>query len=686
MRVRRDVLLSLCGALAVGCGSGGAKSDSGSGSGAKAGQVQEGGTAGGGGGSVDAGGDVPAEAASNGPDDGGAPADAVMDAPHVSGVVSDAGSSLDGGAGADPLAPGFCEGRWCWSNPLPQGNFITDIWAHAPNDVWASGQGNTILHWDGANWRRVSLGASPLRRFTSLWGTPDGVHQYVVGYRGGLYSTSDPVSPWVLLHNDGQSWRDEWPATAPKTSGPSAVSGTAPDDIWVVGDSGLTLHGDGQQFTVLPSSINDGLVSVTAIGRKDVWAGAYDNAMFHFDGQSWTPFTIPYRNIGVTAIWSAGSDVWASASDALLHWSGSAWATVPGVSLNLGTLESRGSGTGPRDIWVADRYQAHHFDGDHWLDLYFGGDSGFVQPAVRAIGPNDAWLGGFAGQLLHFDGQAFSKFSAGPLSGNLAVVGTSGAADVLVTGSALLQHSASGWTQLQQPGLADFVSTGPSDVWGFTTAGELFHWDGHAWSSLGNKIPAAPPTLLVTAVAGTGPGDLWAFNHESQVFHYDGQTGTKQVVSPSLFIEDAWAQGPNDVWVVGGGSLGDNAAIDHFTMATGWQAATVPAMRTLRGVWGSSPSDIWVVGSGGGLAHFDGGTWQAVAAPTLAKGVDLYAVAGRSSKDVWVVGQFGFAMHWDGTSWEAVDTGCGEDLAGVWVSPAGDAWAVGAGGAILHFR
>jgi hypothetical protein len=681
---------------AGGCGAGTGKADAGADAGEKDGSVQGGGRDG----SGEAGADAPTEK----------PIDALVDAPGDSPLDSTLDSSRDSSADSatystyvsgsqDPSAPGFCEGRWCWSNPLPQGNVITGFWARGPNDVWASGEGNTLLRWDGVSWRRVpvEVGNGAGRRLVGVWGTPDGVHHYAVGndVPFGTGIPGIPVGAPVLLHHDGQAWHDEWPATLGSSALPTAVSGTAADDVWVVGQGPLILHGDGHSFTSQPSAnVAVGLTSVTAIGPSDVWATGGQSDSFHFDGKYWVDDYAPFGYNGIGSIWAVGADVWASASGlgfppvqvsgALLQWNGAGWAVVPGSTFSnpMGSPggPTRGSGTGPRDVWLADAVAAHHFDGDRWTDFSPVPNPTVTTLSVRAVAPGDAWLGG-SGGLFHFDGHGLSPLSQGARSANIAVVGTDGAADAFVTGAALLQHSASGWTQASQPALADFVSTGPRDVWGFTPAGELFHWDGQSWSSLGN-----PVGTTVVAVAGSGPDDLWAFTGGPTACHYDGQKCTLEV-APLSSISDAWAAGPGDVWVAGEISNGDiTAGIAHFTTAGGWQvAATPPKTYQLRAIWGSSTSDIWAAGVFGSLVHFVGGTWQTVAAP-VSQTVSFGAVGGSSSKDVWVVGQFGVAMHWDGATLQVVDTGCGEDLSGVWVGPQGDAWAVGAAGAILHFH
>ncbi len=37
---------------------------------------------------------------------------------------------------------------WTWQNPLPQGNSLRDVWGSSGSDVFAVGDGGTILHYD----------------------------------------------------------------------------------------------------------------------------------------------------------------------------------------------------------------------------------------------------------------------------------------------------------------------------------------------------------------------------------------------------------------------------------------------------------------------------------------------------------------------------------------------------------
>ncbi|MFO0580102.1 MAG: hypothetical protein U1A78_39515 [Polyangia bacterium] len=63
----------------------------------------------------------------------------------------------------------FCtDPRWCWDNPLPQGNHLRKVWGTAANNLWAIGDLGTILHWDGTAWTQSQ---SPVQSYLyGIWG------------------------------------------------------------------------------------------------------------------------------------------------------------------------------------------------------------------------------------------------------------------------------------------------------------------------------------------------------------------------------------------------------------------------------------------------------------------------------------------------------------------------------------
>lgn len=84
-----------------------------------------------------------------------------------------------------------------------------------------------------------------------------------------------------------------------------------------------------------------------------------------------------------------------------MRWDGSTW-TRP----DIGDVKTMFSGMihfGPNDIWVAG-YDGHmlHWDGHTWTDSNIGGDEYILSLAGRA--PNDIWGVGIGGRIVHYNG------------------------------------------------------------------------------------------------------------------------------------------------------------------------------------------------------------------------------------------------------------------------------------------
>jgi photosystem II stability/assembly factor-like uncharacterized protein len=116
-------------------------------------------------------------------------------------------------------------------NWIPQASSTTQslkaIWGSSSNDVYAVGDGGTIVHSTdgGQNWAKVSSGTT--RDLKSVWGTgPNDV--YAVGTSG------------TLLHYDGISWLKLNGRTLTTFSGIWGQSST----FFVVGDDGTIYRHD----------------------------------------------------------------------------------------------------------------------------------------------------------------------------------------------------------------------------------------------------------------------------------------------------------------------------------------------------------------------------------------------------------------------------------------------------------
>jgi hypothetical protein len=80
----------------------------------------------------------------------------VLDAPVELGDGGDLQPRGDMGQGPTeiPLGFGACDDSgWCWRNPVPLGGPIGRILALDANNIWVAAGSNSVVKWDGAQWR-----------------------------------------------------------------------------------------------------------------------------------------------------------------------------------------------------------------------------------------------------------------------------------------------------------------------------------------------------------------------------------------------------------------------------------------------------------------------------------------------------------------------------------------------------
>jgi hypothetical protein len=283
-----------------------------------------------------------------------------------------------------------------WTNlPEPQHPrgtvcYATSIDGLADDDMWLTcSQSVTgipnIEHWDGTSWQIQDL--PPVGSIVDLWhvwvDTPTDI--WVAGD-----AQTEGKQEGLVLHYDGHAWTQQ---RLPANNGTRifGVSGTSPDDVWVVGSTNGTgrtyaLHWDGATWTETPTldpSLIAGLESVTAIAPDDVWAAGFNSSyphstgvLLHWDGHTWSDIDSPVLKgtflFGIHAV--TGDDVWAVGSKnerpIAVHWDGSHWRSVPprhpapvGDERLLAV-----SGDAPDDVWAAGYSSSR--TGNHWARMH----------------------------------------------------------------------------------------------------------------------------------------------------------------------------------------------------------------------------------------------------------------------------------------------------------------------------
>jgi hypothetical protein len=599
--------------------------------------------------------------------DAGAPADSATDRPSSVDAnpgrdAVDANPGRDAGADGTslPALAGTCnEAGWCWQYPLPQGNTLRAGWATAANDVWAVGDGGTILHWDGASWtsRRIT---NVNETFWSIW-------------------ASGPSDVWLGGDGNGYHWNgSSWTQTGPYRA--FSISGTSSSNVWAAVDRGtgvMRFDGTTWRAAVLPTVQSSGCTSVLALGPSDAWIAC--TQVFHYDGTQYTPFDHSlYQLAGVP-----GSDVWAldTGTRDLWHWAGQQWSSAT-VSADDGLQALWARST--NDVWALGRYgSVHHNAGNGWTETRA------ADPVLRTFligaGTTDLWMGGDHGLLFKGDGLSWAPTTdttASPPVVN-SVWGASADVAWAASNSGLLRSQSGHWNLV--PGTAgtiffDVWGSGPNDVWAVGTTGiggpgVVRHWNG-------TTLADVPDSTVVQTgagfIAGSSADNVW-FVAEGALNKWDGTRWTTFSFppDPNNPITDAWTSAGDDVWVV-----------DRGGRVRRWNGTTFPVFRNgtvaVRGIWGAGPNDVWTVGAT--ASHWDGQTWTSMALmpTTSVSDTTIYAIGGAATNDVWAVIPGGYAFHWDGGSWREFDAAVSGIFGSVSVTPDHGVFIGGNGPAILY--
>jgi len=244
-------------------------------------------------------------------------------------------------------------------NPENLGAILEDADALTPNDVWvvgthASGSAGSpwAEHWDGESWQPTPVVVPKASGMTALYGVkafaPDDV------WAVGTFTGDDPL----VEHWDGTSWTEvRTPAIRGTERILTAIDGTGPDDLWIVGERrdggrehGSILHRAGDGWQVVPPPPEAAVLhGVTIVDGAPVVAGWSIGADGYARGLvasatpqgTWTTadvgeagentFLLSVSRDPAGAVWAVGFSNRSPDSDTLRTYrgSGTSWTAVP---------------------------------------------------------------------------------------------------------------------------------------------------------------------------------------------------------------------------------------------------------------------------------------------------------------------------------------------------------------------
>lgn len=157
------------------------------------------------------------------------------------------------------------------------------IWAFGfgPDDVYAVGEQGTALHYDGAVWTTMSTNTED--DLWGIWGAaPDDLWAV-----GGEIDTGPPI----LLHFDGQTWETQTvPPLDRESTALLKIWGTSSTNIIAVGQTGIIIEYDGENWQQVDAGTADDLVSLWGNGPEEIVAvgGRSNGTIATYDGNQWT--------------------------------------------------------------------------------------------------------------------------------------------------------------------------------------------------------------------------------------------------------------------------------------------------------------------------------------------------------------------------------------------------------------
>ena len=267
---------------------------------------------------------------------------------------------------------------WCTETAPVTGTLLHGVWAVSAADVFAVGDGGSILRRTNSAWSVMASGTT--KNLRGVWAA----------------SSSDVWASGVtgtVLHYNGTAWSTR---TTPTTSDMDAVWGSGPNDVWFAG-GGTVLHWNGSAFTT--QGFGGTLLSVEGTGPSDVWVTGENTNLHHFNGSSWTTVNPGAGTSTLFAVLAlAGNDVWTSdfmPGKETMHWNGSTW-TARGTS---GSIFNEMSALSSTDIWGAGGNDVGHWNGTAWTSTQAFGSNAQMWSITTT--PGHAWLVGSGALIGH---------------------------------------------------------------------------------------------------------------------------------------------------------------------------------------------------------------------------------------------------------------------------------------------
>lgn len=384
---------------------------------------------------------------------------------------------------------------------------IRTVSAWSASDVWAAGDGRTVLRLVNGAWQRAPEipGAAT-----------DCAGIFVRGPRDVLVSCFESGYGWAIYRWDGNGWsrmeteyrQRQWSFFLVESA------------LFAVGEEGMVMRLDGATWRIDSPSVGESRMTGGYGDRNGAivvgWHGvSYARRNGRWELVSSTP---SYRSI---------------------------WGDASGLLVGVGIQGA------------IDR-----FDGTRWTSMRAAGGQGLL--SVWGASPNAIYATGFAGTLLRYNGVSWQTLPSPTTAGIPSVWGARADSVWAVTyNGEILFYNGAAWQLQFRTGrvLRAIHGLDSRNVWAVGDEGRIWKYDGRFWSreesssegsltavlAVGNRVFAATPTELLERrdgewrisgsfpgqnfffLAGTQPRDVYAGGCGTTIRRFDGTTWNPEV-------------------------------------------------------------------------------------------------------------------------------------------------------------
>ncbi|HEX4963545.1 MAG TPA: FG-GAP-like repeat-containing protein [Thermoanaerobaculia bacterium] len=274
-------------------------------------------------------------------------------------------------------------------------------------------------------------------------------------------------------------------------------------------------------------------------------------------------------------VWIGGGSPAGTPGGLLYHWHQGEWSPSPVQAARTFVLAVDPAGTlwlcpySPADESTYAGLHVRRYDGRDWQEEVV--TPGIWPQAMAMVSPDEGWIGGNNGNLLHRTGGQWRQ-TALPLGEEerrgmniLALRMSSREEGWLVGAQGLVAHyfagqsagqSAGAWRLVPVPAamrsenLYALDVTTDGSLWVAGSRGLLARLDAHGWHSF-----AAPHPFNLLGLDMVSPGDGWAVGEYGTILRWDGRAWRPQVSPTLASLYDVAMASAGEGWIVGDGVL-----------------------------------------------------------------------------------------------------------------------------------